>query len=108
MSHCDVGDIKLADFRDRLHSEGFKVLTVIATMSPLLTIQTEFKKGLLIVNDRIGLRRNPDGLLPFVVSHLCVVLLVALANSSQIIMEGALSPDYLKVKKLLYANFHIL
>jgi len=70
-----VGDVKLSNFKQLLQDQNF---------------QTEFKEGVLVVNDTIALRReNIEG-------------------QNIILVEGSLSEAYFKVRTILYNQYHIL
>jgi len=67
-----IGDVKLSNFRHILQEKGFK---------------TEFRKGALVVNGCVALRKDSE---------------------QSLHVEGPVSDDYYKVREILYEQYQIL
>jgi cleavage and polyadenylation specificity factor subunit 2 len=75
-----IGDVKLSNFRQILHEAG---------------LRAEFKGGALVVNGSVAIWKDSENA-------------NSTDNSNNIHIDGALSEDYVKVRELLHAQFHIL
>jgi cleavage and polyadenylation specificity factor subunit 2 len=76
-----IGDVKLSNFRQVLHEAG---------------LRAEFKGGALVVNGSVAVWKDSEN------SNNTT------ENANNFHIDGALSEDYIKVRDLLYSQFHIL